>query len=300
MTDIPTIRLNNGIDIPCMGTGPGGAWYKGGTGSLWARVYRHFIGGPALERKYVDAVAHAFKTGYTLLDYSSSYGDGVLIGKAIRKSGVPRDRLFLTTRISNAAQREHKVKECLMRQLEGFGVDQVDMLMFHWPVPGLFLDTWKEMISLYEAGYCRSLGVANCHRHHLEALLNEGSVVPVINQVEVHPLFTQKDLIDYCHERKIHVEAYTPIARNDDRLICRPLLKSIAAKYNKTPVQIVLRWHIQTGTIPIVRSWNRDRLLEDISVFDFELTPEELLSIDGLNINSRLRYDPDNCDFSVL
>jgi diketogulonate reductase-like aldo/keto reductase len=156
------------------------------------------------------------------------------------------------------------------------------------------------MVELHQQGFCKSIGVANCHQHHLEEILKVSDVVPAINQIEVHPLFTQKPLIEYCKLKGIVVEAYTPVARCDDRLIRLPLLRNIAEKYNKKINQIILRWHIQNGVIPIVRSLNAKHQIENISIFDFELTREEIEKIDSININSRLRYDPDNCDFSIL
>lgn len=300
--NVPKIKLNNGVEIPCIGNGPMivgyGKKYK--YNNRIAQLYRRLFTTPKLTKDYIDAVAHSFQIGFTLLDYSSSYGDGCLIGEALRKSGVNREDMFITTRISNLAQSERKVRECLMSQLNGMGIDKVDMLMFHWPVTGYYLDTWKEMIELYKEGYCRCLGVANCHRHHIEALMEVADVVPVIDQFEVHPLFTQKDLIKYCWSKGIQVEAYTALARFDDRLMRLPLMKNIANKHNKTIAQVVLRWHIQSGVIPLVRSLNKGRQLENISIFDFALTDEEMKAIDSININSRLRYDPDNCDFSIL
>lgn len=302
--NVPHITLNNGVEIPCIGNGPAAVEYTSQSSvrsrNIIVRAYNKFVTTPNANRKYVNAVSHSLQVGFTLLDYSSSYGNGSLIGEAITKSGIKRDDLFLTTRISNPAQREHKVRECLFQQLDGFGTDHVDMLMFHWPVTGYYLDTWKEMIQLYKEGYCRCLGVANCHQHHLEALMSVDEIVPAVNQIEVHPLFTQKELVNYCWSKGIHVEAYTAIARFDDRLIGLPLLKKIAFKYNKTVVQVILRWHVQNGIIPIVRSLNKTRQLENIDIFDFELNDEEMAAIDGININSRLRYDPDNCDFSIL
>ena len=298
---VPKIKLNNGVEIPCIGNGPMILGYgKKYSTNIFSRLYRRIYGAKKEKNDYVDAVAHSFQIGFTLLDYSSSYGDGKLIGQSIKKSGMNREDLFITTRISNKAQMEGNVRECLMNQLKGMDIKQVDMLMFHWPVTGYYLDTWREMIQLYKEGYCRCLGVANCHQHHIEALMSVSDVIPVVNQIEVHPLFTQKELINYCWTKGIQVEAYTAIARLDDRLMRLPLLKNIAKKYNKTIVQIVLRWHIQTGTIPLVRSLNKGRQIENISIFDFELSAEEMQAIDSININSRLRYDPDNCDFSIL
>lgn len=303
MMKVPQIELNNGVMIPCIGNGPGFIGMgsnKKENHNIFARAYRKYIDNPRKRKDYVDAIANSFKIGFTLLDYSSSYGDGAAINEAIQKSGVDRKELFLTTRISNEAQRTHKVRECFMQQLDGMGTDYIDLLMFHWPVTDLYLDTWKEMVKLYKEGYVRCLGVANCHQHHLEALLKASDVCPAVNQVEVHPLFTQKPLVSYCKKQGIQVEAYTAIARLDDRLVRLPILHKIAAKYKKTVVQVVLRWHIQNGVIPVVRSLNKYRQLENISIFDFTLNDEEMKAIDSININSRLRFDPDNCDFSIL
>lgn len=298
------ITLNNGVEIPVIGNGPAAVGYtpvyKTKSPNIFQKVYNKFVRRPYLKSSYVDAVAHSFRIGFNLLDYSAAYGDGSLIGKAILKSGVQRKDLFLTTRITNRDQIQGTIRDSLFKQLKGFGTDYVDLFMFHWPVPDYYLSAWKEMVNLYKEGYCRAIGVANCHPHHLEALLGVSDVVPAINQIEIHPLFTQKELIQYCFERNIAVEAYTAIARFDDRLIRLPLLKNIAKKYNKTIVQVILRWHIQNGVIPIVRSLNKKRQIENISIFDFQLSSEEMKLIDAININSRLRYDPDNCDFSIL
>lgn len=298
------ITLNNGVNIPVIGNGPGILGYTSkfnpSQPSLFRRIYNRFYYRKHLANQYINAVAHSFRIGFKLLDYSAAYGDGHLIGEAIKRSGVERKNLFLTTRISNSDQRNNTVRESLFRQLEGFGTEYIDLFMFHWPVTGHYERAWEEIVKLYKEGYCRAIGVANCHQHHIERLLTISDVVPAVNQIEVHPLFTQKELISYCWSKNITVEAYTAIARFDDRLMRLPLLKKIAAKYNKTIVQVVLRWHIQTGVIPLVRSLNSERQLENINIFDFQLTDEEMQAIDGININSRLRYDPDNCDFSIL
>ena len=172
--------------------------------------------------------------------------------------------------------------------------------MFHWPVPDIYIKTWKEMEQLYEEGVCKAIAVANCNIHHLEKLFGVCNIAPAINQFEVHPLFTQKHLIEYCKKNGIQVEAYTPIARNDERMTRQPRLQAIAKKYNKTIPQVVLKWHIMEGVIPIIRSMNLNHLKTNIDIFDFDLTQDELSYIDSLNINSRLRFDPDNCDYSIL
>ena len=302
------LTLNNDIKIPSIGIGPGivgySTKYKCESNflpiKLFNKVYRRFIVHPLLYGEYIESVANALRIGFRLLDYSSSYGDGSAIRKAILKSGIDRKDLFLTTRISNYSQIKGNVRECFFSQLKGMQTDYIDLLMFHWPVTDVYLNTWKEIVKLYKEGYCRAIGVANCHQHHLQKLLSVEDVVPQINQFEVHPLFTQKELIGYCHQLGIQVEGYTAVARMDDRLIRLPKLKEIAQKHRKSVIQVVLRWHIQNGIIPVVRSLNPKRQKENLDIFDFQLTDSEMKTIDGFNINARIRYDPDNCDFTIL
>ena len=266
---------------------------------VW-KVYNKLFLRPIQKRKFVKSISQAFRNGFTLLDYSNAYGNQEVIAMAIKKSLIPRERLFLTSRISNRAQFNNTVRDEFLDTLKKWGVNYVDLLQFHWPVTGKYIDTWKEMIRLKEEGYVKVLGVANCHQHHIEALEKATGVVPEVNQIEVHPLFTQKKLLEYCKSKNIQVEAYTPVARYDDRLVRLPLLKRLEQKDNKSFVQIILRWHIQNGVIPVVRALNPKHQKSNIDVFDFELSHEDILLIDGLNLDSRLRYNPDNCDFTIL
>lgn len=296
------------IDIPLIGIGPGSVRHgrrfrptKGNSllsktiNKVTDKLYYHY-----LSKNYLASMTHALKLGYRLIDYSAAYGDGELIGKAIKKSGVPREELFITTRVSNKAQREHQIRAQIVSCVQNMGLDYVDLLQFHWPVTDLYLDTWREMEKLKDEGLVKHLGVANCHQHHLEEIFRICKYRPEIGQFEIHPLFTQKPLIQYYKEQGIVVEAYTPLARYDDRLVHLPLLKRMEKKYNKTFVQIILRWHVQNGVIPLVRSLSPKHQKENFEIFDFELDTEDMKAIDGININSRLRYDPDNCDFSIL
>lgn len=310
--EVATVTLADGTVLPAIGFGPGIENYRPNSalreaprGSLrWftQKVYAKLITRPLDSRKYVSAVTSALESGFRLLDYSAAYGSGRLIGASIKRSGVAREDLLLTTRVSNAAQRGGRsaVRAEFMRQLAGFGTDYVDILMFHWPVTGRYEDTWREMVELKREGLVRVIGVANCHQHHLERLFSLTDERPLLNQVEVHPLFTQKELLSYCRVAGVQVEAYTPVARFDDRLVRLPQLKEIAARHGKSVLQVVLRWHIQNGVIPVVRAFSPRHQLENIAVFDFTLMDSEMHTIDGFNINARLRYDPDNCDFSIL
>ena len=251
-------------------------------------------------KTYESAIVSALGIENVFIDYSASYGREDLIASAIKKAGVKRENIFLTTRVSNKSQFNNNVRETALRSIERFGTSYVDLLMFHWPVTDKYITTWEEIIRLKEEGYCKNIGVANCHQHHIEELIKSTSVKPQVNQIEVHPLFSQKPLIEYCQSQEIQVEAYTPLARMDERLVRLPLRKNLQKKYNKSISQLVLRWHIQNGIIPVFRSMNPSRIKENLDIFDFEIDNEDMLLIDGININSRLRYDPDNCDFTIL
>lgn len=293
-------------EIPQIGIGPGMVSLpfmkkrRKGFSLFWARVYNRLFYKSYREHLYVNAVKSALCSGYRLLDYSSAYGDGYLIGTAIRKSGISRENLYITTRVSNTAQFNGTIRAEFMQCLNNMRVDYIDLLQFHWPVTGLYLDTWREMEKLKEEGFVKHLGVANCHQHHLEEIFKICKYRPEVGQFEIHPLFTQKPLIQYYKDNGILVEAYTPVARYDDRLVRLPLLKRLEKKYGKSFVQIILRWHVQNGVVPLVRAMNIEHQRENINIFDFELMSEDMEAIDSININSRLRYDPDNCDFTIL
>ncbi len=300
-------ELSNGNKMPKIGLGTDNVLFvhKLHTGKTaftrraWSFYYRRIMQS-IWNRELSDSICGAFRMGYRLIDTSAAYHNEEAIGRAVKKSGVPREELFIQTRITNRQQYNHAVRESFFCSLKNLGVEYVDMYMIHWPVTDVYLDTWREMEKLYKEGYIRNLGVANCHQHHIEDILKICEVRPVLNQVEVHPLFTQKLLINYCKSEGIQVEAYSPIAQNNDRLRNSKKLKKIASNHGKSLQQVVLRWHIQNGVIPVPRSTNLKRLASNIDVFDFSLTEEEMKIIDAININSRLRYDPDNCDFTEL
>lgn len=293
-------ELNNGNKVPVLCFGPG----------IMTRgfKYHHSIAGKILdkikikklEEDYFKAILSSIENGFRFFDYSATYQREDLIHKAIKESNIPRKEFILTTRIPNSAQIENKVEEVFKRSLERFQIDYVDLLMFHWPVPGKYLSTWETLIKLKEQGLCTNIGIANCHAHHINLLIEQTGVIPQINQVEIHPLFSQIELRQYCHSKGIQLQAYTSLARMDERMCRLPKLKVLCQKYNKTIPQIILRWHIQNGIIPIFRSLNSKRQKENIQIFDFKLSDEDMAYINSININSRLRYDPDNCDFSIL
>lgn len=186
-----------------------------------------------------------------------------------------------------------------MDSLSNLNTDYIDLLLLHWPVPEKYIDSWKKIEELKDKGLCRSIGVCNCNERHLEEIKKIAKYMPTVNQIECHPLFTQEDLREYCNKNNIKVLAYTSTARMDERLN-KTCLVPIAKKYNKSVAQIILRWHYQIGNIPIFNTTVPKRYEENIDIFDFNLSNEEVEQISKININSRLRYDPENCDFTQL
>lgn len=297
--------LSNGTKIPMIGYGPGILGYTDGRQKHYKSrvlqklywIYQKKVVERTKYSGYVDSIANAIRVGYRLIDYSSAYEHEDLLGKAIAKSGIPREELILTARISDNAQRKGLVREQVLNAIKKMGVSYVDILQFHWPLSKYYIDTWKEMQSLRNEGCCKILGVANCNIHHIEHIYNETGEYPLINQFECHPMFTQEELRAYCRDKGIQVEAYTPVARYDDRLVNMPLMRRLEAKYNKNFVQIILRWHVQNGVIPVFRSHNPEHQKKNSEIFDFQLSDEDMKKIDDMNINSRLRYDPDKFEY---
>ncbi|MCK9613968.1 MAG: aldo/keto reductase [Candidatus Omnitrophica bacterium] len=301
------IILNNGVEIPPIVLGTAHPLYDKRPpqwgGRFFNRLIRAFYNGvyyKFLALKFSLTIAKAIKMGYRAIDTSAAYENERFIKWGIKLSGIKREDLFITTRVSNQQQWAGRIKNSLLESMRALGVDYVDLYMFHWPVTDVFISTWKQMEAIYQEGLVRCIGVANCHQHHLEMLLANASVVPAVNQFEVHPLMTQKMLIAYCISKGIAVEAYTPIGRNHEKLVRHDILKKLSKKYNKSIPQIILRWDYQNGIIPIPRSTNFKHLEENICIFDFELSSAEISMIDSIDVNLRLRYDPDNCDFSKL
>lgn len=301
------LRLSNGNQMPKIGLGTDDVLFVRKLRSTDNRLVRKILNvyhyrflKPYLNYQLAQSIAKAINMGYRLIDTSAAYTNESAIGKALKMSKIKREEIFITTRVTNRQQYNHQVRESFYKSLENLSIDYVDLYMFHWPVTGYFLDTWREMEKLYDEGLVKNLGIANCHQHHIQEILRICKIKPVVNQFEIHPLFSQKPLVEYCKSQDIQVEAYSPIAQNNDRLRRNRVLHGLASKYGKTIHQIILRWHIENGVIPIPRSTNENRLRQNIDVFDFKLTKDEIEDIDKININSRLRYDPDNCDFTLL
>lgn len=273
------IMLSNGVEIPVIGFGTF----------------------PMRKFELINAVWDGVKAGYTLFDTATAYHNEPELGLALRRYfGEKKKSLFVSTKISNRQQEMKDTRASLNRSLKKLGLKKIDMYMLHWPLPDHFIDTWKQMEDLYDEGKIRVLGVCNFHQHHLEELFENCRIKPMVNQVELHPLLSQKPLRDFCSKNGIVVEAYSPTARMDKKLVKHPLLEEIANTHNKSVVQIILRWDYQNGVIPIIKSSNKDRMRSNINIFDFELSKKEMEMIEGMNENYRVRHDPDNCDFSKI
>ena len=289
-----SITLINGGKVPVIGYGPGiilspKMEIKELLHGNMKRVYK--------DMQAISTLTRIGKTPMTMIDTSASYEySQVYIGNVIRKN---RDRYYIVSKVSNKAQFSSSVEQEFEKTIRELKVDYLDLYLLHWPVQEHFLDSWKVLEKLYRSGRCRAIGVANCNIHHLEEIKEIAQTMPMVNQIECHPLFLNDATVKYCNDNDIRVMAYTPTARMDDRLKGTQL-PALAAKYNKSIAQIILKWHIQQGRIPIVNTSQIKHLYENCNIFDFQLTKSEIELINAANINSRLRYDPDNCDFTKL
>lgn len=269
-------KLNNGIEIPSIGLG----------------VFR-------LEdaKKAQETVEMALSNGYRHIDTAMIYGNEEAVGKGIKNSGIPREEIFLTTKLWNDDQRSGKVDEAIDASLDRLGMDYIDLYLVHWPVKDTYVDVWKKMEEVYKQGKAKAIGVCNYHQHHLEDLLEQAEIVPAVNQIECYPYLSQEPLVDYCKSKGIVPEAWGPLGAGKSDIFENPVITGIADKHQKTPAQVVLRWLLQRGIIIIPMSTNKDRQIENMSVTDFELTDEEMQQMFSLNKNKRLGADPDNFNF---
>ena len=272
---ISTVSLHNGLSVPQVGLGV-------------------FL--ITDEQDLSKTVMSAIESGYRHFDTATAYGNEEALGEALKQSGVPREELFLTTKVWNNMQGYEKTKEALEISLEKLGTDYIDLYLIHWfgkDVTG----TWKAMEELYKAGKIKSIGVCNFDIDHLKELLAVAEIKPMINQVETHPYFPQDELRAFMDEHDIKHEAWGPLSQGKSDLLVNPVIEELAAKYEKTSAQIVLRWHLERGTIIIPKSTNAGRILENISLFDFSLTEEDMAAMKGINTETRYGREPRDLEF---
>ncbi|KKI90120.1 glyoxal reductase [Bacillus sp. SA1-12] len=242
-----------------------------------------------------DAVKAAIKAGYRSIDTAAGYGNEEGVGQAIKESGISREELFITTKVKNGDQGYESTLEAFETSMKKLDLEYLDLYLVHWPVKGKYKETWKAFEKLYKEGRIRSIGVSNFQIHHLEDLMADAEIKPLVNQVEFHPRLTQIELRDYCRKNQIQLEAWSPLMQGE--LLNHPTLKEIGDQYNKTAAQVILRWDLQNEVVTIPKSVKEHRIIENANIFDFELTQDEIEKINSLNENRRIGPDPDNFNF---
>ena len=243
-----------------------------------------------------DVVVEALDVGYRHIDTAQMYGNEEMVGKAISLSGIPREEIWITTKLDTPNHAPVSARDSFARSLDALGVDHVDLFLMHWPLrdEAGFVRTWETMQEFSSDGRATHIGVSNFHAHHLEAIIKATGVTPFANQIEVHPYLVQKELIDFCHSKRILVEAWSPLGRG--RAFAEPVIVTIAEQLGRTPAQEVLRWQLQRGLVVIPKSANRERIIENSQIFDFELTDDQMTAITSLHNGERIGPDPDERD----
>ena len=272
MTTVPNVTLNNGVEIPQLGFGT-------------------YQVDPA---DATEAVAQALEVGYRHLDTAEMYGNEAEVGEAVRASGLPRDEVFVTSKLDNPFHARDDALAAFDRTIDALGLDQVDLFLIHWPQPtqDRYVEAWKALEEIHASGRARAIGVSNFETEHLDRLAAECDITPAVNQIEVHPYLVQDQLRAVGTERGIATEAWSPIAQGE--VLDDPVLQALAADHGKTPAQVTLRWHLQRGDIVFPKTSNRDRMEENFAVFDFELSDDEVARISGLDRDGRRGAHPND------
>jgi 2,5-diketo-D-gluconate reductase A len=268
---VPDITLNNGVTIPQLGFGV-------------------FKVRPEDTRETTLA---ALNVGYRHIDTAQMYGNEVGVGEAVRESGLDRSEVFVTSKLNNPYHAPEDALAAFDQSLVDLDIGYLDLFLIHWPMPavGDFVATWRAMEQMLATGSVRAIGVSNFHEPHLQRVIDEATIVPAVNQIEVHPYLVQDPLRDFCRQQGIAVEAWSPIARG--RVLTDPTVVAIADKTGRTPAQVVLRWHVQRGDIVFPKSSRPERMAENFEIFDFDLTDEDMAAITGLDRGERTGPNPD-------
>ena len=276
MASVPTIRLNNGVEIPQLGFG----------------VYQ------VPPEDTADAVATALEIGYRHIDTAEMYGNEKGVGEAVARSGLDRGEVFVTSKLNNGFHRRDDALRAFDQSLGDLGFDYLDLFLIHWPLPGIdvdYIETWKAMEEIYASGRARSIGVSNFQAHHLRRLFSETQVRPAVNQIEVHPYLAQEELRAFDADHEIVTEAWSPIAQG--KVLDDPVVLRVAERYSRTPAQVVLRWHVQRGDVVFPKSVNRERMQQNFELFDFELDGDAMGDLSALDRGERTGPDPDTFNY---
>jgi 2,5-diketo-D-gluconate reductase A len=276
VASVPLVTLNNGVEIPQLGFGV-------------------FQIKPA---DTVEATLAALEVGYRHIDTAEMYGNEKEVGEAIRRSGIPREEIFVTSKLNNGFHARDAALRAFDGTLEALGVERLDLFLIHWPLPGIdvdYIETWKAMEQIYASGRCRAIGVSNFKEHHLRRLFGDSEIRPAVNQIEVHPYLAQDDLRAFDAEHEIVTEAWSPIAKG--KVLDAPAVVAVAERVGRTPAQVVLRWHIQRGDVVFPKTVNRTRMEENLALFDFELGTEDMATLTGLDRGERTGPDPDTMNY---
>lgn len=270
--EVSTSRaLNNGVQMPNVGLG---VWRAEGNEAQQAALW-------------------ALEEGYRLIDTAALYGNEAEVGRAVRQSGLPRQEIFVTTKLWNADQLNGTQHQAFEKSVKALDLGPPDLYLLHWPVPGKYKESWKFLEELYESGKVRAIGVSNFHVHHLEDLLADAKVKPALNQVELHPHLNQSDLLAFCTKQGIALQAWRPLGGGKSNLLRDETIGKIAAAHGKTHAQVILRWNLQRGVMVIPKSVHKDRIHENFQLFDFALTEKEMAAITAMHQGVRYGEDPD-------
>jgi len=273
-----TTTLNNGVKMPWFGLG----------------VFK-VEEGPELVNAVKTAIQHGYRSVDTAAIYQNEEGVGKGIQEGLEVAGISREELFVTSKVWNSDLGYESTLAAYETSLKKLGLEYLDLYLIHWPVEGKYKDAWRALETLYKEGKVKAIGVSNFQIHHLEDLMKDAEIKPMVNQVEYHPRLTQKELQAFCRDNGIQLEAWSPLMQG--QLLDNEVLQEIADKHQKSVAQIILRWDLQNEVVTIPKSTKEHRIVENANVFDFELSKEEMEIIDGLNQNHRVGPDPDNFDF---